>query len=303
MELDDTEQGQPGAKRRTLLLLAIGAAVGLALAVASLLRPAPGPADSLPERAVARVNDTLIQRSDFEQLIAGYESDSKTLADAATRQRVVDRLIDEELLVQHALDLGLAQIDRRVRADLSSALIASVVARSEQSDPSEAELQSFYSENRDLFTQPGRMRARQIFFQIGRGDDEGASAERAERVRRRLASGEPFAVLRDALGDSEVSPLPDAYLPAGKLREYLGPTALRALAALEVGAVSDSVRSGTGIHLLQLLGREEPRTPSFEEIEDSVRREWRRQAADRALRSYLDELRRDADVVSRRDLM
>ena len=39
-------------------------------------------------------------------------------------QRVLDRMIDEELLGQRGLDLGLVRADRRVRADLVSAVIA-----------------------------------------------------------------------------------------------------------------------------------------------------------------------------------
>jgi parvulin-like peptidyl-prolyl isomerase len=57
------------------------------------------------------------------------------------------------------------------------------------------------------------------------------------------------------------------------------------------------VRSGTGYHLLQLVEHEPPRTPELQEIENQVRSEWQRRAGDRALRSYLDELRERADIV------
>ena len=94
-----------------------------------------------------------------------------------------------------------------------------------------------------------------------------------------------------------MSPLPDVLLPATKLREYLGPTALRAAFELEVGEVSQPIRSGTGYHLLQLVERELSRTPDLSEIEEQVRTEWVRRAGDRALREYLDELRDQAEIV------
>ena len=90
--------------------------------------------------------------------------------------------------------------------------------------------------------------------------------------------------------------MPADYLPAQKLREYLGPTATRIALELEPGAVSDPVRSAMGRRVLQLVARRAGRVPLLSEIEDEVRAELRRRAGDRALRDYLDELRERADV-------
>ncbi len=297
-----SEEDRPQTRRRSLPLLAAGAGAGLFLAAVSLLQSAPSRSPDLPPSAVARVNDTVIAQADFQKLVTGLENDTRAPADADMRRHLLDRMVEEELLVQHALELGLARFDRRVRADLTSALIASVVSDSEVGDPDDGELQRFFEQNRDLFIVPGRLRARQIFVAAGRAPQDASARERAEEARRRIAAGEPFATVHQAMGDREISPLPDALLPAAKLREYLGPTALRALLELEVREVSRVVRSGTGFHLLQLLDRQEPRTPSFEKIEETVRVEWRRRAGDRALRRYLDDLRKRAEILVREDL-
>ncbi|MCA9511966.1 MAG: peptidyl-prolyl cis-trans isomerase, partial [Myxococcales bacterium] len=114
-----------------------------------------------------------------------------------------------------------------------------------------------------------------------------------------LAAGEPFERVRDELGDAEISPLPDVLLPPLKLREYVGPTALRAAMELAPGGVSAPVRSGTGVHVLVLVEREDAHVPPFDEIEEQVRAEWRRRRGDDALRAYLDGLREDVDVIAR----
>ncbi len=121
-------------------------------------------------------------------------------------------------------------------------------------------------------------------------------SQRAREATRRLRAGETFDAVSRALGDEPVAPLPDAPLPALKLREYLGPTAARAAYDLEVGGVSDPVRSGMGFHVLELQAREPDRLPPLEEIVEEVRADHRRRRGDLALRSYLDELRRQADV-------
>jgi parvulin-like peptidyl-prolyl isomerase len=256
---------------------------------------APGAA--LPDHGVARVNGTLIFSDAFERLVAGLESDTREVASPETRRRVLDRMIEEELLVQRGLELGLAESDRRVRADITAAMIRSVVVAAEDEPPVEAELRAFYGEERSFFTQPGRLRVRQIFFRVPTRQAEEVAAVRAADAKRRLDEGETFEDVAAALGEEPISRVPDAMLPPTKLREYVGPTALRAAMDLEPGEISSPVRSGTGFHLIQLVASKSPRVPPYETVVEQVRAEFIRRRGDRALRDYLDELRARAQVV------
>ena len=60
--------------------------------------------------------------------------------------------------------------------------------------------------------------------------------------------------------------------------------------------MSEPVRTGTGIHVLELLERERDSVPPFDEIREQVHGEWRRRQGERALRDYLDDLRAAAEV-------
>ena len=96
---------------------------------------------------------------------------------------------------------------------------------------------------------------------------------------------------------TSISEIPDALLPATKLREYIGPAALQAIIDLEVGVASEPVRSGIGYLILRATEREPVRVPEFETFEPQIHAEWRRRAGDDALRDYLDELRSRAVIV------
>jgi parvulin-like peptidyl-prolyl isomerase len=283
--------------RRPLLWLASGAAAGVALAAWGLLGTDASNA-ALPRGVVAAVNGRLIQAEDWARLVEGIESDTREPAGPELRRRVLDRMIDEELLVQRGVELGLVESDRRVRADLTQAMIQSIVVEVEDEEPDEGELRRFYEKEAGFFTQPGRVRAAQIFLRVRAPAEDAAAAARAAEAQRRLLAGEPLERVRAELGDEEVSPLPDALLPPAKLREYVGPTALRAVMELAPGAISAPVRSGTGYHVFRLVEREEPQLPPFEQIAEHVRAEWVRRAGDRALRGYLDDLRENAQVVT-----
>lgn len=283
------------ARARRLLLL--GAVAGLVAAAASLLAPARD-AEPLPDGAIARVNATLIRTDEYERLLAALASDRRNPLDDEDRGRVLDRLIEEELLVQHALALGLARSDRRVRSDLVSAVLGSLAAASDGYEPDDEETRRFYAENRDFFAGPGRLWVRQVFVAIDGGGDEPAR-RRAQEASARLRSGEPIDRVREELGDPEVAPLPDAPLPPAKLREYLGPTALLAAMDLAPGAPSDPVRSAQGYHVLLLVERQVGGAPPLEEIAPQVRAELRRRRDDGLLRDRLEQLRSEADVVVR----
>jgi parvulin-like peptidyl-prolyl isomerase len=176
-------------------------------------------------------------------------------------------------------------------------VIGAVVAEAEAEtgEPTEAELRRFYAAESDRFRRPGSVRVEQIFFAAA-PEAEAAARRRAETGHRRLLGGESFTTVR-AAGDPEPIPLPAGPLPPAKLLDYLGPTVTRATLALAAGGVSPPVRSGWGYHLVRLIAREPAAVPPFEAVRQEVWAEFRRQAGERRLRRYLDELRAAADIA------
>lgn len=291
------EAPERATSHRGAVLLALGAALGIGLAAAGLMQPGARGDPALPADAVARINGEVIRRADYERVLAGLASDRRNGIDDAQRRLVLDRLVDEELLIQRGLELGFARRDQKVRADLTAAVIATVVTEHEDAAPTDDELQRFYDAQRDFFIRPGRLRVRQVFCHVGSANDEPGARQRAADASQRLRGGESFGAVVSALGDAEVSPLPDALLPPAKLTDYVGPTVLQAALNLGVGEVSDPVRSTGGYHVLQVVERQADDAQPFAEVRSAVLAEYRRRAGERALRKYLDDLRARADVT------
>lgn len=252
----------PGQRRARGLLVA-GMLAGMAAAAGTLVTGGSGTV--LPEDAAARVNDHLISRDAWLRAVAAVASERRTPLTAADQRHILDRLVDEELLVQHGLALGLAERDRRLRGQLVGEVL--VAATAAIAEPDEAELRAFYETHRDRFTTPGRLRV---------------AATRAD--------GAPL-----------VPPVPDALLPPAKLREYVGPRLTEAALRLETGRASAPLPGAGSDVILRVLEREPPHTPAFEVIREEVRAEVRRRAEEAAVRRLLDDLRRGGDVVVRTD--
>jgi len=251
----------PAARGRWLLAVAM--AIGATLVALGIVDRAGPPAAQLPDDAVAMVNNAPIARGDYRRalkaLAAARRSNRLTAAD---RERVLQRLIDEELLIQRGLELGLASRDTSVRAALSRAMIDMLVARAqlEQRDVTDDALRGFYRDHRAYF-------------------------RRAPRLS-----------VRDVTAAGSVVSLPAGLVPAAKLRDYIGGAAVARLAAADVG---DTVQVGDRRY--RLVDRRRGDLPAFARVRNQVLAEYRRRAADTLLRQTLDERHRRAAITIARD--
>ena len=278
-------------------LLGVGATAGLVVAMAGIVEKAPQRGD-LPDDAAAVVNGSVIRRSHYERALAALASDSRNPLGEKERAHILDRLIEEELLVQRAVELGLDRSDPVVRNTLVSAMIETIVLGVGQEEPSDEDVAAFYETNREFFARSDRFWVRQLRLPITKNGvrDEAGALARAQEASRRIRNGETLAVVGQDLGAGGVVPLPDGHLPAAKLREYLGPTPTLAATQMQTGDVSEPVRGGSAWHVLQMVERITSPPRSLEAVASQVRAEMRRRAGDDSLRAYLDQLRADAEV-------
>lgn len=278
------------------LLLAIGAGIGLILAVAGIVRPGPRFDVDVPPGAAAVVDGALIEKDAFERAVGLLAADSKNPIGEPERSHVLDRMIEEELLVQRARELGVDQVDRRVRSLLVSSMIDSIVADAQPEEPDQDDVEDFYAKNSGYFARTGRLHVRPLRFGKREGETEQNVRARATEAAARLRAGDDPEKVENETADEWVVPVPNGLLPPMKLREYLGPTPTNLAATLESGAVSDPVKGGRTWYVLRMIDREPAQTPPLDEVEEEVRAEMLRRAGDDALRAYLNQLRGRADV-------
>lgn len=242
-------------------LLLAGLVAGAGIAASGLVRP--GNDDALPANAVARVNDRLILRDTWLRAVAAVAGERRAPLSDADRRHILDRLIDEELLVQHGVALGLPENDARLRDTLVSEVMLSATG-AEARVADDAELGRFYADNTAFFAPTQRLRVR-----AWRVRDFG------ERV--------PFQPL-----------VPDAPLPLAKIQAYLGPALTARADQLEVGRESEPIATPGGAVVLQVLDKQVGAIPPFERARDQVRAEFKRRADEAAVRGLLENLRRGA---------
>lgn len=272
-----------------LSLLAAGALLGLAIAAFGLL-DYNGQATGLPDNAIARVNDALIDQDGYADALERLRNDSRNPVDAEDRQWVLDRLIEEELLVQHGLALGMAHSEHNVRGAVVRALISSATAQAKASNPEESDLRQYYADNIGLFTTVSAVAIRAWTL-----PDAELAEELARNLNRQLTDSKELVI------PAELSPvlgLPGGLLPIAKLRDYLG----RTLTAHIQQQAEHTIAAYAGVstsYIVQVLQKEAPQAAPYESIEMQVLIKYRQALADEALRKYIDELRDRATIEVR----
>ena len=169
-------------------LLVLGAVAGVALAGFGVVRSGGGEARRRRTRS-RLVNGQPLSRESFARFTAAIAAERRsTTLDVAERRRLLERMVDEELLLQRGIALGLDRYEPTARSSIVSALIASVTADAEAGEPDEAALRAFYAENRGRFGS-GPPPAVDVAFVAAAGRPEALARERAEALAQAAARG------------------------------------------------------------------------------------------------------------------
>jgi hypothetical protein len=279
------------AAGRTLWLSAGGAVLGLALGGYALFTAQGTATQTVPPEDVALVNNRPILQSDFVTQVQAETGAAFKDATPADRRRVLQEMIDEELLVQRGLDVDLAASDPDVRSAMVAGVNLQVDAEVLASRPDEAALRAYYAANRDRYAIDGSMDLRDLVLRQG-GDAAAAAGALGAALRRGVAVD--VAAGPAGFTDSRRLGHGDNYDFGVKAK--LGMPLYQLAAALGDGGMSAPLADGGETHVLVMIHRTPIRQQAFEAARDQVFQDYQRDARARVERQNLDFLRSRADI-------
>ncbi len=239
--------------------------------------------------AAAIVNGAPIPREALARALLALENDSRNPVTPQREADVLERLIEEELLVQRGVELGLAETDFAARRALAQSVLQLALAERSGAEPSEAQLHRFYRDNAGFFAPAPRFAASVVFL---RAD---ASAQRIENARAALLRGEDARTLGDALA----IPMPRAALAQPEWARLIGVDAAAAAARLAPGEVSAPIAAAGGTYLIRADAFTAAPAPPYERIAEQVRAEYDRRGDEAAVRAYIERLKHAARIERR----
>jgi peptidyl-prolyl cis-trans isomerase SurA len=307
-------------------------AVALALALAA----APAARARVVERVAAVVGDSIVLASEVEERVAPLLVDANQIRDpdkraarsSALRREVLDRLIDDELIVQQAAELKLSisneQVDASIeeikkqnnlnddqlrealrgqgmtmaayRADLKRQLLRFRVlniAVGSKVNISDDEVRAYYERHMKDGTNV-QVKASHVFIAIPEGADAQLVADKqaqAQKILERAKAGEDFAKLAKESSDDAATRAEGGDL--GYFGKDMLPKPIEEIVfAMKVGDIRGPIRADRGFHVIKLVDRKLKDPKPFDEVKDDIRMQLRQKDMERQTKSYLAELRK-----------
>jgi peptidyl-prolyl cis-trans isomerase SurA len=311
----------------------------LFVACISIALPSLTSADTIVEEIVARVNNAIITRTEFQhsrdELKQELEQQDPATADkrfADEQKDVLRDLIDQQLLLQRAQDLGITgdtelikQLDEMrkqyhldtledlqkaaeqqgvsfedFKQNIKNGIIRQQVIGHEVASrlqPSPEEEKKFYDEHKSELAQPEQIRLSELMISTEKStsDDQIAAAKaKAEDMLAQIKKGTSFEDLAKANsnGPSAAQGGDLGYFKRGTLAKQLEDTTF----AMKPGNVSDVIRTKQGFVILKVTEHQAGGIPAFKDIEPRVSNAVLMQKLQPALRTYLEQLRDDAYI-------
>lgn len=272
-------------KRKThnhLISLVIGGLIGLVLAGYGIFEKTSD-YNFQNQDAIALVNDVPIKNESYLRALDRYSSDSKNKMDDEDRAWVLQRLIEEELLVQRGFSLGMITSDNDVRGAIVRTLISSINTEAEAIVPEKEELINFYNNNKERFAYPATYSIKawvsktMIDTQIAINQlNNNGSIEINKNIKR-------------------LENIPNGLLTLKKITEYLGPSIASELQPLSEG-IAFSHYVNNRWYIIQINQKNEESFAPIENIQIQLKNEFIRDQADKRLRAYIDNLKENASI-------
>ncbi len=276
-------------KRFYNLVLFSGIIIGAAMAAYSIIEKS----NLSNYEWAAKIEDISIPMEKYLLQLDGLSKDKRSPITQEDKEYVLERMIEEELLIKRAIDLGMLNNNPMARGTIVQQMIKTIISENDRYEISENELKEFFQENKGFFTKSSRLRVQQIYF----SDKlfKGRALEEAQKAFNLLQEGRELKMV-SMLGSPSALKIPNSLMTLSKVREYIGPSLMNLAKNLEVGTSTPPVMVSGGYKIIYLLDKELAKTPDFNEIKSSISSEFLKRRDDQSLRKYLENLKNWYDI-------
>lgn len=233
------------------------------------------------DQAIARVGEKEISRQKFEEIIKVLDDQSKSELTLEKKNLIRERLIDEELLIQRAIELDLVRNDSLVKGNVIQTMFQHIINSTELAEPSEAELREYFSKEKNYFSSGKRFKLKSYTFR---------NFSDAETARYSLNQGNLESFLKLVETENSID-LPNIFLTPQKIRDYLGPKVLEELPSLEKGGFSKIFEINQVPSIVICIDVLLDNNPKFEEIIEQIKNKFIRDREDSLVKEYIENLR------------
>ena len=232
-------------------------------------------------QAIARVGEKEISRQRFEEIIKVLDDQSNSELTLEKKNLIRERLIDEELLIQKAIELDLVRNDSLVKGNIIQTMFQYIINSKELAEPSEKDLREYFAKEKNYFSSGKRYKLKNYTFR---------NLNDAETAINLLNQSDLESFLKLVETESAID-LPNVFLTPQKIRDYLGPKVLDELPSLEKGGFSNIFEINEVPSIVICIDILLDNNPKFEEIAEQIKNKFIRDREDSLVKEYIENLR------------
>ncbi len=267
-------------------LLLLASIIGTFLAIYSIVDSNKN-FSSLPDDVVAIVNDKIIPSERYRTVIQLIENDKRDDLTKADRKMALDRIIEEELLVQYAYQNGFLEADDLLRKSIVRSVVDSIVEQSVSVIPDEDELRDFYQDNLPVFTLDEQYRV--VIFSSQSLSDITTAKEIWQK-------SYDIKKLEIDIPSIRQLDIPSGFISKLKLGTLIGPLLRDVVLSLKTGETSKIIETIYGHTIVTLVDKKDKIIPEYSDINEVVLQEYRRRQREKILEELLSDLKRQSDI-------
>jgi len=208
---------------------------------------------------------------------------------------LIKQYIKETVLYREALTMGLNKHDQVIRRRLAQKLEFLAKDLVALTPPTEEELQAYFKEHQEYYTEPTRYTFTQVFIDPDKRGD--ATLDDAEKIKAELiAKGEN---IDDVSGAGDDIMLQNYYpeKDQAEIQKQFGSGFAESLVELSPGQWHGPVLSGYGVHLVYVHSIVEPPAIVFEDVRQRVTLDWETEKGIELNEQFYESLREQYTIV------
>ncbi len=321
-----------------LFLKNINLLIIAAMAICVYAGPAWADEAASSGKAIASVNGKAIPKSQYERMLSVFKKRAAHKGRplngqelTAIKHRILENLIDSELLYQQSQKQGIKVADQVVnqridaikkrfpdekafkqvmekmhvsekefRAEIQRALAIRQLLDTDVRRKiriTEEESKKYYNNNLNMFKRQEEVKVSQIWIKVTPGTEESKknqALKKIEMIQQKLNKGEDFGKLAKAYSEGP-SARRGGTLGYFKRGQMLKPIENAAF-ALNVGEVSGIIETRVGYHLIKVIDKKPAGTVPFKEVRPMIEKQLKREKEKTEIQSYIENLKKSAKI-------
>ena len=257
------------------------------------------------KKAVALVNDVVISEDQFLKYASNLGADIQPEDDVEILELLLERMIEEELLVQRGIELDLHKKDIGVRKEMIKQVIDFII-QVEKNQVNEEDIRDFYNENIRKYTPTEKIQFQSIYINslnkesvlLGTESDLKTLQPKLLKLYDELKTTD-FLEIKSKFDENNFFEVPNKLINIKDCNLLFGKSICNQIASLNLDEVSQPIFFDNGYFIFKLVDhvKQEIDENYYNEIREKIIFDYNNSLDDEKLKNYLKYLKDNSEII------